>query len=126
MAGEIKDPGAWPARPRRANGPHADTFPQLDGAQPGQAAVAGGPQPGGRRPAPGRLAIVQSFVNTHFDLVDDHGAEVLHSPTALSQWLHSAGLLAAASTLDESELIRALAVRESLRALAAAGSGHRD
>jgi predicted RNA-binding Zn ribbon-like protein len=103
MTGEIEDPRAWAAGPCRADGP----------------------QPGGRRPAPGRLAIVQAFVNTHFDLVGEHGAEVLHSPAALSEWLTGAGLLAAASTVESSELVRALIVRESLRALAAAGSGHR-
>src|SRR5690349_6523254 len=82
------------------------------------------PQPGGRRPAPGDLAMVQAFVNTHYDLVRDHGAEVLASPSALHDWLADAGLVdPGARTLRAGDLRRALAVREGLRALAFANNG---
>ena len=76
-------------------------------------------------PAPGRLAIVQAFVNTHFDLVDEHGAEVLHSPAALSVWLRDAQLLSGATSLSTGDLDRALTAREDLRRLAAAGDDDR-
>ena len=80
------------------------------------------PQPGGRPAAPGRLAIVQAFVNTHFDLVREHGAEILHSPAALERWLRGAGLLGdGGAALTEPDLVRALEVRERLRDLAGAG-----
>jgi predicted RNA-binding Zn ribbon-like protein len=89
-----------------------------------------GPQPGGRPAAPGRLAIVQAFVNSHFDLGHHHGAEVLASPAALGDWLHDAGLLSPRSPLDERDLLRALTVRENLRALARSGhagnAGHEE
>jgi predicted RNA-binding Zn ribbon-like protein len=75
-------------------------------------------QPGGRAPAPGKLAIVQGFLNTHFDLGRDFGAEVLLSPEALAEWLHAAGLLEADAPVEPSDLERALQLRSSLRALA--------
>lgn len=85
-------------------------------------AAARRPQPGGRSPAPGRLALVQAFINSHFDLEDDHGAELLHSPAALVDWLRGAGLLKAAPEASHAELQRALTVREGLRTLARGGS----
>ena len=88
------------------------------------ALLTAGPQPGGRPPAPGRLATVQAFINTHYDLVDNHGAEVLHSPAALAGWLTRAGLVASAAatvTVTPADLTRTLTAREDLRGLAAAG-----
>jgi predicted RNA-binding Zn ribbon-like protein len=84
------------------------------------------PQPGGRPSAPGRLAVVQAFLNSHYDLEDDPGAELLHSPAALVAWLRDTGVLAGADTTTEADahdLRRALAVREGLRALAQDGVG---
>jgi predicted RNA-binding Zn ribbon-like protein len=81
------------------------------------------PQPGGRRPAPGRLALVQAFLNSHYDLEHDHGAELLGSPAALVTWVQRAGLLAEFPEADDLDLQRALAVREGLRALARDGAG---
>jgi predicted RNA-binding Zn ribbon-like protein len=81
------------------------------------------PQPGGRAPAPGRLALVQAFINTHYDLEEVHGAEVFSSVGALGSWLRRAGLLDGDSRLGEPDLTRARALREGLRALAQAGSG---
>jgi predicted RNA-binding Zn ribbon-like protein len=79
------------------------------------------PQPGGRPAAPGPLALVQAFLNTHFDLGDDFGAEVLSSPEALARWLWAAELLEPEVRLGRGELERALELRDSLRALAANG-----
>jgi predicted RNA-binding Zn ribbon-like protein len=68
--------------------------------------------------------VVQAFINTHFDLVEDHGAEILHSPAALAGWLSAAGLLPGerAASLTPADLERALAAREHLRDLGAASS----
>lgn len=82
-----------------------------------------GSQPGGRPPAPGSLALVQSFINTHFDLERDHGAEVLSSPAALGGWLTRAGLLERRAPVRERDLVRALTLRETLRTLAGASPG---
>jgi hypothetical protein len=45
--------------------------------------MSGEKQPGGRSPAPGELGLVQAFINTHYDLVDEHGAELLRDAGAL-------------------------------------------
>jgi predicted RNA-binding Zn ribbon-like protein len=75
-------------------------------------------QPGGRSPAPGELALVQSFVNTHYDLQIEHGAELLATPSALADWLRRRELITeGAARLTGRELRRALSVRESLRSL---------
>ena len=74
------------------------------------------PQPGHRPPAPGQLALVQAFLNTHFDLGPDWGAEVLRSPAALADWLAGRGLIATpAPVADSNDLQRALALRRWLR-----------
>jgi predicted RNA-binding Zn ribbon-like protein len=78
-------------------------------------------QPGGRAPAPGELALVQAFINSHYDLEEVHGAELLASPAALAHWLGRRGLLSPGSHASRSDLRRALELREALRALAARG-----
>jgi predicted RNA-binding Zn ribbon-like protein len=80
-----------------------------------------GPQPGGRDPAPGELALVQAFVNTHFDLASG-GGETLAGVEALHAWLSARRLLERASRVDGRGLDRVLAVREGLRALAFANN----
>jgi predicted RNA-binding Zn ribbon-like protein len=77
-----------------------------------------GPQPGGRPPAPGELGLVQAFINTHYDLVHEHGAEVLDTPAALGGWLAGHRLLETHAPVSAPDLRRALAVREALRELA--------
>ena len=64
--------------------------------------------------APGRLELVQRFVNTA-DL--DRGGEELSSPSALVSWLADAGLAERGTRATEQELSRALEVREGLRAV---------
>ena len=81
-----------------------------------------GPQPGGREPAPGELALVQAFLNTHFDLAAG-GGEMLASPEAARAWLGHRRLLRGAQDVDGRGLERVLAVREGLRALAFANNG---
>lgn len=84
---------------------------------------APGPQAGGREPAPGELGLVQAFANSHWDLEGDHGGELLHSPAALAAWLSGRGLLPDGTRLTRSDLRRARAVREGIRALLAANNG---
>lgn len=74
-----------------------------------------------REPAPGRLELVQRFVNT----VDhEHGREVLTDPARLRRLLVELGLLAGDIAVDEDDLRRALDVREALRSFALANNGH--
>lgn len=80
------------------------------------------PFPRERPPAPGRLRLVQRFVNT----VDyEHGREVLYSPARLRTLLVELGLLDARARVGEDDLRRAHALREDLRALALANNGMR-
>jgi hypothetical protein len=81
------------------------------------------PQPGGRQPAPGELALVQSFLNTRWNLRDEGKGETFTSPVGLVDWLASRGLISRPVQLGEPDLERALAVREGLRALAFANNG---
>ncbi|MGH2867637.1 MAG: CGNR zinc finger domain-containing protein [Solirubrobacteraceae bacterium] len=78
------------------------------------------PQPGERRPAPGALALVQGFANTHFDLEHEFGTDVLRSPEALAAWLHRAELLASDTRLGPVDLERGLELRAGLREAARA------
>ncbi len=78
-------------------------------------------QPGGRAPAPGPLALVQAFLNTHYDLEVEHGADVWGSPDAYAQWLRGRGLIANGLGASAAEHDRALRVRGALRALAGGG-----
>ena len=70
-------------------------------------------------PAPGRLELVQRFVNT----VDyEHGREVLHSPAQLQALLVRLGLLDRGARATVADLERALELREGLRRLALANN----
>jgi predicted RNA-binding Zn ribbon-like protein len=76
--------------------------------------------PGERPPAPGRLYLVQRFVNT----VDfEHGREMLSDPARLRQVLAELALLEADVPVTDADLRRALAVREALRSFALANNG---
>src|SRR5215207_2071323 len=82
------------------------------------------PQPGGREPAPGELALVQAFINTRWDLTAEGLGETLVNPAALHDWLEARGLVGERDRLDPRDLDRALAIREGLRALAFANNQH--
>ena len=75
-----------------------------------------GLQPSGRPAAPGRLGLVQAFLNTFWDLGGD-GAEVWSSPEAYARWLGARGFSGPVSRVD---LDGAILVREALRSLALA------
>ncbi len=71
-----------------------------------------------REPAPGRLHLVQGFVNT----VDrEHGREMLSSPERLAAVLRELGF--DVERADAADLRRAHAVREALRSLARENNG---
>jgi predicted RNA-binding Zn ribbon-like protein len=76
---------------------------------------AAGPQSGGRPPAPGRLALVQAFVNSFYDLAERRGTDQFATPAGLAGWLEGRGL--GAGSVTAAELRRAVAVREGLRAV---------
>ncbi len=77
-------------------------------------------QPGSRPPAPGQLALLQAFLNSHFDLVDEWGADLLASRAGLESWMAQRGLLGRRARLAETDVARTLTVREGLRHLIAA------
>jgi predicted RNA-binding Zn ribbon-like protein len=79
------------------------------------------PQPGGRDPAPGELGLLQSFLNTHFDLVDEWGADLLGTPAELTEWFSARGLLPVEGPcVSSAQRRRVLALREGMRELARA------
>jgi predicted RNA-binding Zn ribbon-like protein len=77
--------------------------------------------PGNRTPAPGRLRLVQRFVNS----VDrENEREELETPGALQRLLEELGVLPAGEQgLTAADLRRALDVREALRELLLANNG---
>ncbi|MBV8218891.1 MAG: CGNR zinc finger domain-containing protein [Solirubrobacterales bacterium] len=79
------------------------------------------PQPGGRPAAPGVLGLLQAFLNTHFDLVTDHGADLLATRARARPWLAAMGWLPAGEKIAQSDLDRLCRAREALRQLVAAG-----
>ena len=79
-------------------------------------------QPGDRPTAPGRLALVQSFLNSRWNLERDH-EEQLRSPAALAEWFAERDLLEPGAKLSEADLARALDTREGLRALIFVNNG---
>jgi predicted RNA-binding Zn ribbon-like protein len=82
------------------------------------------PQPGGRPAAPGQLALLQAFLNSHFDLVDHWGADLLASRQSLESWLKRRQLIARRDRVEEDDVARALTAREALRQLIAAQGGN--
>jgi predicted RNA-binding Zn ribbon-like protein len=80
---------------------------------------SGSPQPGGRVAAPGRLGLLQAFVNTHFDLVGERGADVFADPAGLRGWMADQDLLPSRARITAADLERVLVIREGLRSLIA-------
>ena len=86
------------------------------------ARVDRGPQPGNRRPAPGDLELVQTFLNSRWDLTS-RNEEELASPSAVSTWLVEHGLFDRRRALTESDRRRVLEVREGLRVMLFVNNG---
>ena len=79
-------------------------------------------EPGGRPKAPGRLALLQRFVNTHnHDFPPDW--DRLGSGTKAREWLRRAGLLGPGEPVSDADAARLRELREALRALVVAGPG---
>jgi predicted RNA-binding Zn ribbon-like protein len=79
-------------------------------------------EPGGRRKAPGRLELLQRFVNTHnHDLPPD--LDRLGTPGKARGWLAEKGLLTAGEPVSDTDAPRLRALREAIRALAVANQG---
>jgi predicted RNA-binding Zn ribbon-like protein len=84
------------------------------------ALLSGTVHPGGRAPAPGRLGLVQTLVNT----VDrEHGPDLLDDVAGLTDWLAARGLLEQGTTPVEADLGAARDLREAVRALLHANNG---
>jgi predicted RNA-binding Zn ribbon-like protein len=73
-----------------------------------------------RDPAPGRLQLVEDFINT---LEVDTGTDELADDASAGAWLISAGLLGAGSTVTAVEAAVARALREALRHVVWANNG---
>jgi predicted RNA-binding Zn ribbon-like protein len=71
-------------------------------------------------PAPGRLGLLQRFLNT---VAPEWKQEMLHSPQRLRIVLAELDLVSPAAPVSEDNLRRALELREALRALALANNG---
>jgi predicted RNA-binding Zn ribbon-like protein len=80
-------------------------------------------QPGGRPAAPGVLGLLQAFLNTHFDLVTEYGADLLATRARARHWLSAAALLAPGEKITQADVDRLHHVREGLRQLIAVGQG---
>lgn len=80
-----------------------------------------GPQPGARQPAPGRLGLVQAFVNSRHDIEFEFGADLLRDPQSLTEWVARRGFgRVRASAADHRQ---ALTVRAGLHALLVSNNG---
>ena len=80
-----------------------------------------GPQSGGRPPAPGRLAFVQAFANSFFDLEEQPGQDHFATAAGVQRWLKQRGL--SAGRITRADLDRVLVVRDGLRAELAEHNG---
>lgn len=93
----------------------------MDRGSPVSELYDAGPQSGGRPPAPGRLAFVQAFLNSFFDLEEHWGQDLFATPTGLQRWLGQRGL--PLGRITRAELVRVLVIREGLRAVLAEHNG---
>jgi predicted RNA-binding Zn ribbon-like protein len=75
-------------------------------------------------PAEQRLEIVRSFVNTVE--LDEPGSDSLGSAEGLSSWIAEHGLGPSKMPVDETDIARAVALREALRNLLSANAGEKD
>ncbi len=76
-------------------------------------------EPGGRSPAPGRLRLVQQFVNTNDR---EAGHDLLNSPQTLASWFQHWTVWPRSSEPTKKELDLALDIREGIRDLAGAAT----
>jgi predicted RNA-binding Zn ribbon-like protein len=79
-----------------------------------------GTEPGGRRPAPSPVRIVQEFLNSSDALT---GRETLNTPEDLERWMRRHALGPGPAPLRRRDLLRAVRLREALRNVAAGHNG---
>ena len=76
-------------------------------------------EPGGRPKAPGRLELLQRFVNTHnHEFPDDW--DRIGTPEKARAWLREKGLVGPDATVEAADVVRLRALREAIRQLAIA------
>jgi predicted RNA-binding Zn ribbon-like protein len=81
-------------------------------------------EPGGRPKAPGRLELLQRFVNTYnHDFPPDW--DRIGSAQAAAAWLREKGLVAPDDRISDGDAVRLRELREAIRALAVANHGAR-
>ncbi len=79
-----------------------------------------GQQPGGREPAPGRLRVVQSFVNTiNLEAPEDW----IETPAQLATFLREQRLIGDDEVVHDEDLNRAVELREAVRRLLLENNG---
>jgi predicted RNA-binding Zn ribbon-like protein len=79
-------------------------------------------EPGGRPKAPGRLELLQRFVNSYnHDFPADW--DRIGTPPKAQAWLREKGLVAAGDRVSDGDVERLRELREALRALALANHG---
>ena len=82
-------------------------------------------EPGGRPKAPGRLEVLQRFINSHnHDLPPDW--DRIGTAEGAQAWLREKRLVAPGDRISEVDVARLRELREALRALAIANQGERS
>ena len=81
-------------------------------------------EPGGRRKAPGRLELLQRFINSYNHDFPPQW-DRLSTPKKAQAWLHEKRLLAPAERISEHDAARLRELREALRELVIANHGGR-
>jgi predicted RNA-binding Zn ribbon-like protein len=79
-------------------------------------------EPGGRRKAPGRLALLQRFVNSYNHDLPEAWDRIGTGPKARA-WLRRTGLVASRDAVTDADAARLRELREALRALVVANHG---
>ena len=81
-------------------------------------------EPGGRRKAPGRLELLQRFINSYnHDFPRDW--DRIGTPERAQEWLRQKRLVAPGGRISEADVTRLRELREAIRALAIANHGDR-
>ncbi|MDA0159030.1 CGNR zinc finger domain-containing protein [Solirubrobacter ginsenosidimutans] len=81
-------------------------------------------EPGGRPKAPGRLELLQRFVNTHNHEFPDEWDRI-GTPEKAQAWLLAKALIGPGDAITDADVTRLRALREGIRALAIANqAGH--